>query len=115
MRSFILAAIAAFGLMAGGCDRNNDGEQAPNVRRSTVVEPETRNIDTVPQEEPAVARSQWRAGSDSARTVTGNLRVSLLERRGGPVCETGFRAVALAAPLERYRDVTRLAPGVTTL
>jgi hypothetical protein len=85
MRSFILAAIAAFGLMAGGCDRNNDGEQAPNVRRSTVVEPETRNIDTVPQEEPAVARQQWRAGSDSARTVTGNLRVSLLERRGGAV------------------------------
>ena len=57
MRSVILAAIAAFGLMAGGCNRNNDGEQAPNVRRSTVVEPETRNIDTVPQEEPAVART----------------------------------------------------------
>jgi hypothetical protein len=85
MRSFILAAIAAFGLMAGGCDRNNDGVEAPNVRRSTVVEPETRNIDTVPQEEPAVARQQWRAGSDSARSTTGNLRVSLLERRGGPV------------------------------
>jgi hypothetical protein len=85
MRSSILAAIAAFGLMAGACSRNNEGEQAPNVRRSTVVEPETRGIDTVPQEEPAVARSQWRAASDSARTATGNLRVSLLERRGGPV------------------------------
>jgi len=77
--------LAAFSLAVTGCSRGGDSEQAPSVRRSTVVEPETRNIDVVPQEEPGVARSQWRAGSDSARTITGNLRVSLVGNRGGPV------------------------------
>jgi hypothetical protein len=85
MRILVLAAIAAFGLTLGACNRDDDAAEAPNVRRSTVVEPETRGVDVVPQEEPAVARSQWRAASDTARSVTGNLRVSLLERRGGPV------------------------------
>jgi len=85
MRILVLAAIAAFGVTLGACNRNGDMAEAPNVRRSTVVEPEIRGVDDVPQEEPAVARSQWRAASDTARSVTGNLRVSLLERRGGPV------------------------------
>lgn len=84
MRSLVLA-IAALGLVLGGCSRDNEGEQAPSVRRSTVVEPETRGVDVVPQEEPAVARQQWRAASDTARTISGNLRVSLLGNRGGPV------------------------------
>ena len=48
-----------------------------------MVEPETR-VDAVPQEEPAVARSQWRAVNDGARAITGNLRVSLEGKRGGP-------------------------------
>jgi hypothetical protein len=85
MRALVLAAIAAFGLALGGCQREGETEQAPNVRRSTIVEPETRNVDVVPQEEPAVARQQWRASSESARTVSGNLRVSLVGPRGGPV------------------------------
>ena len=77
------AAIACIALL-GACDRNRDNDQTPSIRASTVVEPETR-VDTVPQEEPAVARQQWRASGDTARQVTGNLRVSLESVRGGPV------------------------------
>jgi hypothetical protein len=96
MRSLVLA-IAALGLALGGCNRGDDGEQAPNVRRSTVVEPETRGVDVVPQEEPAVARQQWRAASDSARTVSGNLRVSLAGARGGPVVFAFANGVTIQA------------------
>jgi hypothetical protein len=97
MRRLLLAAVAAFGLIAGACSRDDDGERAPNVRRSTVVEPETRGVDVVPQEEPAVARSQWRAASDSARTVSGNLRVSLEGARGGPVIFAFANGVTIRA------------------
>ncbi len=85
MRALVLAAIAAFGFALAGCQRENEAEEAPNVRRSTIVEPEIRNVDVVPQEEPAVARSDWRSASDNARSVSGNLRVSLVGSRGGPV------------------------------
>jgi hypothetical protein len=85
MRALMLAAIAAFGFALAGCQRENEAEEAPNVRRSTIVEPEIRNVDVVPQEEPAVARSDWRSASDTARSVSGNLRVSLVGSRGGPV------------------------------
>lgn len=85
MRALVLAALAVLGAAVGGCERESETEQAPNVRRSTVVEPETRNVDVVPQEEPAVARQQWRASSETARSVSGNLRVSLEGPRGGPV------------------------------
>ncbi len=78
-----MAAWLAIGAL-GGCNRNNQAEQAPSVRSSTVVEPETR-VDTVPQEEPAVARQQWRSVNEAARSITGNLRVSLESVRGGPV------------------------------
>lgn len=84
MRKFVVAAIAAFGLIAGACSQEGESQQGPDVRASTIVEPETR-VDTVPQEEPAVARSQWRAANEAARTIAGNLRVSLEGRRGGPV------------------------------
>jgi hypothetical protein len=97
MRRLMLAAIAAFGLVAAGCQRENEAEQAPTVRRSTVVEPETRGVDVVPQEEPAVARQQWRASSDTARTVSGNLRVSLLGPRGGPVVFAFANGVTIQA------------------
>lgn len=84
MRRLVLAAVAALGLMAGACDRNAEEAEGPRVRTTTIVEPETR-VDMVPQEEPAVARTQWRATSDAARSVTGNLRVSIETRRGGPL------------------------------
>jgi hypothetical protein len=103
MRSFILALIAMFGLAVAGCSRDNDAEQAPSVRRSTVVEPETRGVDVVPQEEPAVARSQWRAASDSARTTSGNLRVSLLGNRGGPVIFAFANGITIQA--QPYAEV----------
>ncbi|MBC7768336.1 MAG: hypothetical protein H7124_06075 [Phycisphaerales bacterium] len=83
MRGVIVAAMAAV-LVLGACQREANDQQLPGERPVTVVEPETR-VDAVPQEEPAVARSQWRAASEQARTVTGNLRVSLEDRRGGPV------------------------------
>jgi hypothetical protein len=84
MRKSVLAAIVACGFALTACAREDDGDTLPKQRPATVVEAETR-VDAVPQEEPAVARSQWRAVSDHARTVTGNLRVSLEGSRGGPV------------------------------
>ncbi|MBL8537297.1 MAG: hypothetical protein JNM59_07815 [Hyphomonadaceae bacterium] len=84
MRISVLGAIAACLLALGACSREDEGGILPKQRPTTVVEPETR-VDAVPQEEPAVARSQWRAVSDQARAVTGNLRVSLEGPRGGPV------------------------------
>lgn len=84
MRTLLLAALAALSLTAAGCSRQNEGDQPDRPRGSTVIEPETR-VDVVPQEEPAVARTQWRAASDTARRVSGNLRVSIESTRGGPV------------------------------
>lgn len=83
MRGVLVAAMAAM-LALSACQRERGGEALPGERPKTVVEAETR-VDAVPEEEPAVARSQWRASSEQARTVTGNLRVSLDGRRGGPV------------------------------
>lgn len=84
MRTLLLAAMAALCAATAGCTRRDEGAEPERPRGSTVIEPETR-VDVVPQEEPAVARSQWRAASDTARRVSGNLRVSLEGRRGGPV------------------------------
>ena len=83
MRTFLTIA-AALGLLASACGRDDNSGQTQRARPSTIVEPETR-VDTVPQEEPAVARSQWRAVNEQARAITGNLRVSLEGARGGPV------------------------------
>lgn len=84
MRRMILAALAALAFAGAGCSRGDEAQQEPTVRSSTVIAPETR-VDAVPHEEPAVARQQWRAVGDSARAITGNLRVSIEERRGGPL------------------------------
>jgi hypothetical protein len=84
MKRMILTALAVLALGVAACSRDEEGEQEASIRASTVVVPETR-VDTVAHEEPAVARSQWRAVGDSARAVTGNLRVSIEGRRGGPV------------------------------
>jgi hypothetical protein len=84
MRRIILTAIAALTLGVSACDRNSGDSTVPGERPQTQVDAETR-VDTVPQEEPAVARSLWRAANEDARTITGNLRVSLQGRRGGPL------------------------------
>lgn len=68
----------------GACDPSGQDARAPAPRSSTVVQPETY-VDAVAQEEPAVARQQWRIANETARTVAGNLRVSLESVRGGPV------------------------------
>lgn len=95
MRS-VLAIAAALGLMLAACSRDDDSGKAPQVRASTVVEPEVR-VDTVPQEEPAVARSQWRASNDRARAVAGNLRVSIESVRGGPLVFAFANGVTIRA------------------
>jgi hypothetical protein len=84
MRRIILTAMVAVALGVSACDRNRGDSNVPGDRPQTQVEAETR-VDTVPQEEPAIARSQWRAANEDARGVTGNLRVSLQGRRGGPL------------------------------
>lgn len=78
-----LILIASFTVSA--CGRQDRAKEAQKARSSTVVEPEMIGIDTVAEEEPAVARAQWIAVNDGARTVSGNLRVSLEGARGGPV------------------------------
>ncbi len=85
MRGVVLTALAVLCLALGGCNRNDDESKGPRPHGSALTEPDTRDPDVVPQEEPAVARSQWRAASDTARRVSGNLRVSIEGRRGGPV------------------------------
>jgi hypothetical protein len=84
MRRMIVAAMAAFAFIGAACSRDEEGQQEASIRASTVVVPETR-VDAVPHEEPAVARAQWRAVGDTARAVTGNLRVSIERTRGGPL------------------------------
>jgi hypothetical protein len=79
------ALILGFGLALAGCSRHENNDDDDHVRASTIVEPETNGIDSVPEEEPAVARNTWRAISESARSNTGNLRVSIEAARGGPV------------------------------
>jgi hypothetical protein len=93
MRGLAAAILLALGLAACG----GEGEDTePRERAVTVVEPETR-VDTVPQEEPAIARTQWRATSDEARSVTGNLRVSLEGNRGGPVIFAFANGITITA------------------
>ncbi len=84
MRRLIFVSFAVLALGVSGCNRNGGDASLPGERPQTQVDAETR-VDTVPQEEPAIARSQWRAVNDDARAVTGNLRVSLQGRRGGPL------------------------------
>jgi hypothetical protein len=79
----LIAIIALSGALAG-CGQNGASDSNSQTQASTIVTPEMR-VDAVPQEEPAVARSQWRAVNDSARNITGNLHVSLEALRGGPV------------------------------
>jgi hypothetical protein len=95
MNGSALALVCA-ALTLGACDRQRQNTDNPTSRSSTVVEPETR-VDAVPQEEPAVARSQWRAVNEQARTVAGNLRVSLQGARGGPVVFAVANGVTITA------------------
>lgn len=77
-----LALALVFGIAA--CSEQDTESATGGTRAKTVVEPDNR-WEPVAQEEPAVARSQWRLANEQARDVTGNLRVSLAGARGGPV------------------------------
>jgi hypothetical protein len=84
VKSAIAAALIG-ALVLCGCDATNNDDAAGNDPTGNVVRPEV-HVDVVPQEEPAVARSQWEAVNENARNVTGNLRVSLARNvRGGPL------------------------------
>jgi hypothetical protein len=95
MRGVVLAALICAAAL-GACSRDRGNEKLPGERPLTQVESETR-VDAVPQEEPAVARSQWRAASEAARSNTGNLRVSLEGVRGGPVVFAFANGVTIRA------------------
>lgn len=85
MRTVAVALAIALVLCAGGCGRNRHRDDNTTPHSETIVAPETRPVDQVPEEEPAVARSSWRAVNDITRNVTGNLRVSMERQRGGPL------------------------------
>ena len=91
-----LGAIVILAAAVSACGQGGASNQPPGVKPSTIVEPELR-VDAVPQEEPAVARQQWRAVNDTARTVTGNLRVSIEQVRGGPVVFAFANGITLRA------------------
>ena len=76
-------SIAWFALLACSPAGKHDAATG-GVRPSTVIAPEPV-VDDVPQEEPAVARTRWRIANENARSITGNLNVSLAGARGGPV------------------------------
>lgn len=106
MRGIILTAMIAC-VAAAGCDGAGGSQRLPGDRPMTQVQAETGNIDTVAQEEPAVARSQWRAVSDEARRNTGNLRVSIEGRRGGPVVFAFANGVTIRAQAYDVVDADR--------
>jgi hypothetical protein len=104
----LLFAIAAL----SGCSREDEATETQKVRATTVVEPEIMGIDTVAEEEPAVARAQWRAANDTSRTIAGNLRVSLEGVRGGPVVFAFANGVTIRAqPIDVVPADTRSGVG----
>jgi hypothetical protein len=90
-------AVLAFSAALAGCNSETQKAHAPNVHSSTVIEPETLGIDAVAQEEPAVARTRWNAVNDGARTIAGNLHVSLESMRGGPVIFAFANGITISA------------------
>lgn len=112
MRGFVLTALTALVLALGACNRDANSNQTPSTRGTSLVEPETRDPDVVPQEEPAVARSQWRAASETARTISGNLRVSLQGVRGGPLIFAFANGITVTAqPVSEVEADSRSGVG----
>ena len=107
MRGIVLTAAAVlFGAALAGCDRAGGSQRLPGERPMTQVEAEN-DVDAVAQEEPAVARSQWRAVSDEARTNTGNLRVSIEGNRGDPVVFAFANGITIRAQAYNVVDADR--------
>lgn len=111
MRIVVIAAMVALAALAG-CNRRNRDEDTQPVRSSTIVAPENTPVDAVPQEEPAVARSLWRSANETARTGSGNLRVSLESVRGGPVVFAFANGVTIRAqPYQQIQSSSRSGVG----
>src|SRR5256885_1790993 len=103
MRAVAIAFANALVLCAGGCGRRHRNDANTTPHSETIVAPETRPVDQVPEEEPAVARSSWRAVNDVTRGVTGNLRVSMERQRGGPLIFAFATGVTVRA--QAYSEV----------
>jgi hypothetical protein len=97
-RSSALGLVLALGVFAAACAREEAGAGGEDVRAATVVEPEMR-VDDVPQEDPGVARRQWRFANTNTRDVVGNLSVSLEAGRGGPVAFAFATGVTVRAEI----------------
>lgn len=80
----VAMVVLAACLALAACSRGPGSEDQTGVRAKTEVTPKLR-FDEVPEEEPGVARTRWRVANDVARSVTGNLQVSLVSARGGPL------------------------------
>jgi hypothetical protein len=88
MRSGVVCACLSALFILSACDNARIGEppsSAQKQNRSSPVTTPELNVDTVATAEPGAARSRWKANSDLARTVTGNLTASLETGRGGPL------------------------------
>lgn len=103
MRAFVLVFAVGIALCAGACSRQNQGDRNTRPHSETIVEPEQTRMDAVPQEEPAVARSSWRAVNDITRSVAGNLRVSMDHQRGGPL--TFAFATGVTVHAQAYQQI----------
>jgi|GEM_PF-1592453 len=103
MRSVIVLVMAGAALMFGACSRQDHGASGPQVHPQTIVSPETTHVDAVPQEEPGVSRQDWRAINDRTRAITGQLRVSIERRRGGPLVFAYANGITIEA--EAYAEV----------
>jgi hypothetical protein len=103
MRVVILALVLTVPLIAGACSRHDQSDRNTRPHSETIVEPEQTRMDAVPQEEPAVARSSWRAVNEITRSVTGNLRVSMDHQRGGPL--TFAFATGVTVHAQAYQQV----------
>lgn len=82
--SKVLVLALSLALALAACSRSGSSAGGSDVRAQTEVVPKF-NFEEVPEEEPGVARSRWRIANEAARSVTGNLQVSLVDRRGGPL------------------------------
>jgi hypothetical protein len=102
-RSFAILAVAL--LSAAACDNapliEAPKEQRKQDRSAPVTAPEMR-VDPVATAEPGFDRTQWRASSELARSLGGNMSASLERGRGGPLVLAFADGITLR--LERVGD-----------
>jgi hypothetical protein len=125
MRGLVLVGALAVVLAAGGCERL--GFKLPGVEPSAEQQAAAREnsgprtvADTAVEEvatgEPGKDRFNWRAGNDSARTISGNVTASLPEGSGGPLALAFANGITLRLDvLGLHRGADRMAPRGDTI